>query len=213
MMAEINAKMDSNQAEMSSTVCAMRSELKESIQHEMKAVIQPIRSELDEMTACNKATETEPDPRMMQSIEEHQEIPMGEATVMPVGEPRKRRRVRNLATGRHQKMEERTRGYCGPRRKLAAACRKVSCHAKVAWRKRNLIRKIRIQACSESQKELALARREMMHHAKVARSRRHNRKRYDQANVALRTPKGRMSGMRRWKDPECNNGMRDRGIK
>jgi hypothetical protein len=41
---------------------------------------------------------------MMQSIEEHQEIPKGDAAVMPVGGPRKRRRVRNLAAERRQKL-------------------------------------------------------------------------------------------------------------
>jgi hypothetical protein len=80
---------------------------------------------------------------MMQSIEEHQENPKGEAAVMPVGGPRKRRKVRNLAAERRQKRKERTRGYIGSRRKLAAACRKVSRRAKVARRKRNLFRKIR----------------------------------------------------------------------
>jgi hypothetical protein len=57
------------------TVCAIWSELKETIQHEMKAVTQPTLLELDETTACNGATETDPDPGMMQFIEEHQEIP------------------------------------------------------------------------------------------------------------------------------------------
>jgi hypothetical protein len=75
MIGEMNAKMDGNQAEMISTVCAMRFELKETIQQEMKAVIQPVRAELDETTACNEARETKPDPRMIQSIEEYQEIP------------------------------------------------------------------------------------------------------------------------------------------
>jgi hypothetical protein len=77
------------------------------------------------MTACNVATEIEPNPGMMQSIEEHEEIPKKDTVVMPVGGPRKRHRVCSL----------RTQGYCGSRRKLAAACRKVSCCAKVAWRK------------------------------------------------------------------------------
>jgi hypothetical protein len=66
---------------------------------------------------------TKPNPGMMQSTEEHQEIPKGEAAVMPVGEPRKRRRVSNLATERCQKRKERTRGNHGSRRKSAAACR------------------------------------------------------------------------------------------
>jgi hypothetical protein len=130
---EMNAKMDANQVEMRSTVCGIQFELKETIHHEIRAVIQPIRSELDETTGCNEATETEPDPGMMQSIAEHQENPKGEAAVMPVEEPRNRRRVQNLAAECRQKRKERTRGNHGSRRKLAAACRKVSRHAKVAW--------------------------------------------------------------------------------
>jgi hypothetical protein len=74
----------SGQAEMRSTVCAIRSELEEIIQREMRVVIQPIRSELGETTSHNEATETKPDPGMMQSIWEHQEIPKEDTTVMPV---------------------------------------------------------------------------------------------------------------------------------
>jgi hypothetical protein len=107
----------------------------------MRAAIQSVQSELDETTTCQEATETKPDPGMMQSIEEHQEIPKGEATVMPVGEPRKWRSVRNLAVERHKKRKERTRGKSGSRRKSAAAGRKVSRRAKVAWHKRNIARK------------------------------------------------------------------------
>jgi hypothetical protein len=136
MMAELNAKMDGNQVEMRSTICALLSELKETIQREMKAVMQPVRAEMDETTACREATETEPNPGMMQFVEEHQEIPKGEGAVMPVGEPRKRRRVKNLAAERRQKGKKRTRGNRGSRRKSAAACRKVFRRPKVAWRKR-----------------------------------------------------------------------------
>jgi hypothetical protein len=42
--------------------------------------------------------ETEPDPRMMQFIEVHQEIPKREAAVIPVRRLRKQRRVCDLAT-------------------------------------------------------------------------------------------------------------------
>jgi hypothetical protein len=42
---EMNAKMGANQADMRSTVCAFWSELKKTIQDEMKAVIQPILAE------------------------------------------------------------------------------------------------------------------------------------------------------------------------
>jgi hypothetical protein len=161
MLAEISARMDTNinemreeiksgQAEMRSTTCTFQSELKETIQRQMKAVIQPIRSELDETTACNGETETELDPRMMQSVEDYQEMPKGKAAVMPVGEPRERCRVRNLAAERRQKRKERTRGNFGSKRKSAAAYRKVSRRAKVAWREINLNRKIWIQASRES---------------------------------------------------------------
>jgi hypothetical protein len=47
----------SSQAEMRSTACAVQSELKETIQREIGAVLQPIRSELDEKSACNEAME------------------------------------------------------------------------------------------------------------------------------------------------------------
>jgi sRNA-binding carbon storage regulator CsrA len=56
VMAEMNARMGVNQAEMRSTVCTFRSELKETIQREMRAAIQSVWSELDETTTCNEAT-------------------------------------------------------------------------------------------------------------------------------------------------------------
>jgi hypothetical protein len=57
MMAEMNAKMDGKQDEIRTTICVIGCELMETIQREMKAVIQSVRSELDEVTACNEATE------------------------------------------------------------------------------------------------------------------------------------------------------------
>jgi hypothetical protein len=66
-------------------------------------------------------------------------------------------------------MKERTREYRGSRRKSAAACRKVSFRAKVAWRKRNLFSIIRTQGDCGPRKELPVAGREMTHRAKVTR--------------------------------------------
>jgi hypothetical protein len=129
--------------------------------------------------------------------------------VLPVGEPRKLRRVCNLAMDHHQKMRERDWGNSGFSRKLAAACRKVSRYAKVAWRKRKLVRKIRTQGNYGSRKETAVARREMTHCAEVARRRGHNPKRYDQDTVAPRTPKGRTSRIRRCKGLEFSSDIRD----
>jgi hypothetical protein len=111
------------------------------------------------MTACNGATETDPNPGMMQSIEEHQ-IPKEDAAVMSVGDPRKRRRVWNLAAERIQKRKERTRGYRGSRRKSAAAC-KVSRRAKVAWRRRNLFRRTGTQENCGSRKRVTVTNRRL----------------------------------------------------
>jgi hypothetical protein len=132
ILARMNAKLESwgekTQAES------------EAFRAKMKAVIQVIRSELVETTACNETTESKPDPGMMQSTEEPKEIAKGEAAVMPVREPRKRRRVCNLAAERRQKRKERTRGHRASRRKSTAACSKVSRRAKVARRKGNIVR-------------------------------------------------------------------------
>jgi hypothetical protein len=56
-----------------------------------------------ETAASQEDTETKSDPGKMQSMEEHQEIPMEESAVMPVRGLRKRRRDRNLSAGRLQK--------------------------------------------------------------------------------------------------------------
>jgi hypothetical protein len=102
----------------------------------------------------------------MQSIVEHQEIPKEEAAGTPVGEPRKRRRVQNLAAERCQKRKERTRGNHGSKR-LAAACRKVSRRPKVTWRKRNLFRNVQTQRKCGPRKEFAVARKNVPRRAKV----------------------------------------------
>jgi hypothetical protein len=167
-LKEIREEIKSGQAEMRFSVCVMRSELEETIHHRMKAVLQPIRPELNETTACNRATETEPDPRMMQSVEEHQEAPKEDTVVMPVRGPRKRHRVCNLAVERRQKREKRAQGNCEYRRKSAVACRKVSRCAEVAWRKRNLVRRIETQRNYGLQKRLTVTGRKKTSRATVA---------------------------------------------
>jgi hypothetical protein len=149
----------------------MREEIK-SGQAEMRSTLDALLMDLNdgrnETKACNGATETELDPGMMQPIEEHQEIPKGEATVMPVREPRKQRRVCNLATDPHQTRTVRTQGNCIFRRKLAATCRKVSRHAKVAWRKRNLFRNAQTQRNCGLRKRLTVTGRNTTRRATVA---------------------------------------------
>jgi hypothetical protein len=85
---------------------------------------------------------TEQNPEMIQSIEEHQDVPIEDVAVIPVAKPRKRHRGRKSTAGRRGEPNKLNRGNHGSRRKLAASCRKVSRHAAVVWRKRNLIRQI-----------------------------------------------------------------------
>jgi hypothetical protein len=89
--------------------------------------------------------------------------------VIPVRELRKWLRVQNLAAERHQKMKERTQGKSGYRRYSAAACRKVSHCAKMAWQKRKLVRRIGTQENCGPRKEFSNTGIRMTHHAKVAR--------------------------------------------
>jgi hypothetical protein len=81
------------------------------------------------------------DPGMMQCVGEHQEVPKGEAAVMPVGRLRKRRRDRNLASGRCQNLKGRIQASFASWKRLTVAYRKMTCHARVAWHKRNIVRK------------------------------------------------------------------------
>jgi hypothetical protein len=90
------------------------------------------------MIACLGQTEankekTEQDPGMMQSVEEHQDVPSEDVVVRPVKGLKKRCRGRKSTAGRRGEPKELTRGNYGFWRKLAVACRKnVSFHATVA---------------------------------------------------------------------------------
>jgi hypothetical protein len=97
------------------------------------------------MMACQETTEsnpetTEPNPKM-EYESERREVPTEEAAVKSSGTMKNRHRGRHLAAGQRREQEELTRGDCRSRRKLAAACRKVSRRAAVAWSKRTVVRK------------------------------------------------------------------------
>jgi hypothetical protein len=80
---------------------------------------------------------------MMQSVGEYQEVPKEEATVMPVGGLRKRRRDWNLAMGCRQKLKGRIQTSCGSQKRLTVAGRKMTCHVRVVWHRKNIIRRDR----------------------------------------------------------------------
>jgi hypothetical protein len=84
------------------------------------------------MEACLQKMKVQT-PEEMKSVVVHEVIPKEHATVKPVGELTKRHMGWHLAAWRHGQPEERTRGNCGSWKKLAAASRKMTCHAGVAW--------------------------------------------------------------------------------
>jgi hypothetical protein len=111
---------------------------------------------------------SEQDTEMTQSAEVHQDVPNEDVAVMLVGEPRKRCRVRKSTAGRRGEPKELNRGNHGSRRKLAAACRKVSRHAAVVWRKRKLFRRTGTQEICGRRKELTVAGMRMTRRARLA---------------------------------------------
>ncbi|PNF32272.1 hypothetical protein B7P43_G17489 [Cryptotermes secundus] len=114
---------------------------------------------------------------------ELREVPVQDAEVMPVGEPKRKRR-RDQNKGRN--MKNSTRENCGPQKKLAVARRGTSCPLKVArqkensrkmsqcasvvaWRRRNIFNKSWTRGNYESRMKLAATCRKISHRATVAR--------------------------------------------
>jgi hypothetical protein len=154
-----------------------------------------------ETTACHEATKAdiekiEPDPGMMQYIGEHQEVPKGEAAVMPVGGLRKRRRGRYLAAERHQKTKERTRGYCGSRKRLTVAGRRMIRCAGVAFLRRGAVRK----DCTRAKVERATQRIGSLR--KILRTHHEGKRRIkdlgDRRPLCLRKERTTMNGNEGW---------------
>jgi hypothetical protein len=104
LLAKLEDKMDANQkkAEADKKDLLTRMETKIDAYHEKRMVM--FHAYEKRMMACLGQTEAnteenEINPGMMQSAEEHQDIPTEDVTVMPVGRPRKRRRVRKSTAG------------------------------------------------------------------------------------------------------------------
>jgi hypothetical protein len=76
---------------------------------------------------------------------ERREVPVEDAVVKPVKGRKKWHRGKKQAAERCEDPKELIRGICGARRKLAAACRKVSRCAKVARRRRCAFKNERTQ--------------------------------------------------------------------
>jgi protoporphyrinogen oxidase len=106
-MYELSAKMEAIQEKAEARMAKFEGKMEETMELRMKHLM---------MATWNTHTETkkiEQDPRMMQSVEEHQDIPTQDAVVMSVGERRKRHRVWKPAVERCQKRKDRTWGNHG----------------------------------------------------------------------------------------------------
>jgi hypothetical protein len=110
--------------------------------YNQETAIHSLKDDRKEMTAYNEAKEKiEIDSGMMQSMEEHQDVSSEDVAVMPVKGLKKQSRGRKSTAGRRGEPKKLNRGNCGSRKKLAAARRKVSRHATVAWRKKETLQK------------------------------------------------------------------------
>jgi hypothetical protein len=87
---------------------------------------------------------------------------------------------------------------------LAAACRKVSRHATVAWRKRNVFWKSWTDGNCEPRKEVTTAGR------KITRCAGQKRKVQNKDDVSPKSPKEGTYEKRLWRSPECKKGIRSR---
>jgi hypothetical protein len=160
-----------------------------------------------ETTVYHEETEAamekiEPDSGTLQSVAEHREVPNEYDVVKPVRGRKKRHRGRQQAERRRGVPKKLIRGDCGSRKKLAAACRKVSRHATVAWRKRSIFRKSWTQANCGPRKEVTAA------DMKVTRYAGHMREEQIKDDVARRSPRGGTFDKKLWRSPECKNGIR-----
>jgi hypothetical protein len=106
-----------------------------------------------------KATDLKENPEETECESEHWEVPKEDAIVKPVKGRKKWHRDWKQAVGRRGEPKELTLGDGGSQGKLAATCRKVSRHARMAWRKGNVFRKILTQVNFGQQKELAAGRK------------------------------------------------------
>jgi hypothetical protein len=115
------------------------------------------------MEACLECKEPASDK--MESKVENRETSEEVATVMPVGEPRKRRRDRNLDARRRKKQQERTQKKDGCLKYLVTAHKKTTHRAQVA-RRRTLLTKETRGYCG-FQKRVTIADRRTTRRAKV----------------------------------------------
>jgi hypothetical protein len=175
MIQEMRADREQKKADMEEILSKM--------EERMAATQAKTDGKLKVLTETIEKTQAEPREEMMQSAEEHQEVPREDTMVIPVRGRKRRHRGRKEAAGRHREPKELTRGDCGSRKKLAATCRKASHRATVAWHKRDVFRKSWTRGNCGLRKEVTAFRKN------VTRCARHRRKVQNKEKVAQRIPK------------------------
>jgi hypothetical protein len=165
----------------------------------------------NEMLDCQEMMEAHLEEKQLTSVDmkpeavQQREVPNVDAVVKPVKGRKKRQRGKKQAAERRKEPKELTRGICRSRMKLAAACRKVYRRATVAWRKRIIFGKSSTQRNCGQRKEVSTAG------IKITRCAGHRHMDKKKDNAKQETPK-RTEKNRCWKYPECNMGIRDRGL-
>jgi hypothetical protein len=208
---------------MDATIQSIRSEVQETIHIQVENVRVELNQKTEAMDFRVNPEKTEANQEEKESAEEHEDIPNEDVAVMPVAEPRKRCRDRKSTAGQRGEPNELNRGNCGSRKKLAAACRKVSRHAAVVWRKRKLFRRTGTQEIYGQRKELAIAGIRTTHCAQVVwrKGRSHEgtsveqgRRNYQTENKFARgTSKSRTPRRRQRATQQGNNRTRKRNPK
>jgi hypothetical protein len=219
MMERLLAKMDASQVKADETRKEMLAVIKAneettakmeanmgSLRDALKSDIKKLKFNREETMACQEKTEArlkEDEPAsedMTPEVARDQDVPREDAAVMPV------RGLRKQAAGRCEEPEKLNQGICGSREKLAAARRKVSHCATVAWCRRNVLRQILTHGSCGLRKEVTAAG------MRITRCAGHRRTGRIWNDVEQETQNRRTEQNQRWRGPEWNNDLRNRGL-
>jgi hypothetical protein len=160
-MQQMMVRMDASQAMVDDNLRKMKEEMR-SGQVEIKSTVSAFEEKMEawiaDVKACPEVMEANPEKRdpnpeklepspekmetnpvKMTSVAVHEEFHTEDATVRSSGTVRRRHRGWHVAAKWRGEPKKLTQGHCGSQGKLAAACRKVSRHARVAWHKRGII--------------------------------------------------------------------------
>jgi seryl-tRNA synthetase len=129
-MKAMQQKMDVNQKEIKDGTKANQAKADAS-QKEIRASQEHLKDLLTKMDS--QIEKMEADLGEMKSVAVHEEVPEEEATMETFGALKKWHEDRCLALGRCQKLKKGTQDSGGSWKKLAAACRRMTCHAIPAW--------------------------------------------------------------------------------